>query len=67
MKKVYLEDIDLEDYGFDENGYIETIYHTVQYLYYDIGRLSIKSKENWGNDDIYIERNIYKKIIFLCV
>lgn len=52
MKKVY--EIDLSEYGF-VNDVLETKCHTIAYLYYDIGRLSIMSKEGCGNDDVYIE------------
>ena len=51
-KPVY--DMDLTELGFVDDT-LETDCHIVDYLFYDIGRLMIKSKEGHGNDDIYIE------------
>lgn len=52
MKKIY--DIDLTKLGF-VNGTLETEYHIVSYVFYDIGRLMIQSKPKWGSDEVYIE------------
>jgi len=55
MESKKICDIDLKELGFDDNDLLETKYHTISYLFYDIGRLSIKSKPKYGYDDIYIE------------
>jgi len=47
-------DINLEDLGFIDNT-LETKYHTVSFIFYDIGMLSIKSKPKCGGDNVYIE------------
>jgi len=54
QEQKYISDFDLTKFGFVDD-YLETKQHTISYLFYDIGRLSIKSKEGCGNDDIYIE------------
>jgi len=51
-KKIY--DIDLTELGFIDDT-LETEYHIVSYVFYDIGRLMIKSKPKCGDDDVYIE------------
>lgn len=52
MSRVY--NIDLNEYGFVDNV-LETEYHIVSYVFYDIGRLMIESKEKCGSDEVYIE------------
>lgn len=64
-----IEHDDLLDYGFDEEDTLETEDHLVTYVFYDIGRLMIKSKPKHGGDDIYIEdyftKEKFEKLIFL--
>lgn len=51
-KKIY--DIDLTELGFVDDT-LETEYHIVSYVFYDIGRLMIQSKPKCGGDEVYIE------------
>jgi hypothetical protein len=68
-KKLFVEDLDLTKFCFDKDNKLETERHIVSYFFYDVGRLSIMSKPNFGGDDIYIEDYFdlkkFKDIIFL--
>jgi len=55
----YIDDIDLSDLGFTDNV-LETKYHIVSYVFYDVGRLIIQSKPKCGGDEIYISKIISK-------
>ena len=56
MKETQLVfDTDLSLYGFID-GRLDTEYHSVHYMFYDIGRLEIVSKPDMGGDDVYIEK-----------
>ena len=68
-QKLMVYDLDLTEFGFDEHDSLETEFHIVTYLFYDIDRLMIQSKPNYGGDEIYIEGYFnlkrFKELIFV--
>lgn len=54
MKSKMIYDIDLTELGFVDD-ILETEFHIVSYVFYDIGRLMIQSKPKYGGDEVYIE------------
>ena len=54
MKENSLINIDISEFGFIDDT-LETKNHHVTYIFYDIGRLIISSKEKHGGDEVYIE------------
>lgn len=68
-QKLMVYDLDLTEFGFDKEDSLETEFHIVTYLFYDIGRLMIQSKPKYGGDEIYIEGYFnlerFKELIFV--
>lgn len=63
-----VHELDIETLGFINNK-LKTKHHVVEYVFYDIGRLSITNNYSEGRDSIYLEDyfelNRFIEIIYL--